>query len=132
MRPTHRKQEASIRHRKVGRKVLSADRLNRALETKNKKTMFSWLRRVQSIRPRTIALVCTAILVVSAVTFGGIQVYLGQVADSEKAAAAARRDELEAKRVAADACRRKKLEEKADQIGTITYDELYNHGECDK
>ena len=132
MRPTHTSERTSVRHRKIGRRVIRADHLNRALETKNKKTMLSWLRHVPSIRPRTIALTGMAILVVTAATFGGLQIYLGQVAASEKAATAERQDELEAKRVAADACRRQKLEEKADQIGTITYDELYNHGECDK
>lgn len=131
MRPTSTPHPSSLRHRRIGRKVLQADRLARALSaTKPKKTKLLW--PMSSLRPKVIALVCAIVIGVGAIGFTGSQVYFAQVDKTQKAAAAERQSKLEAKSIAADACRREKAEQKADQIGKITYDELYDYGECEK
>lgn len=131
MKPTQATHPTSIRHRRIGRKVLQADRLARALGTaKHKKTRNVW--RAPSLRPKVIALICVIAIGVGALGFGGSQFYFAQVDKTQKAAAIEQQSKLEAKSIAADACRRKKAEQKADQLGKITYDELYDYGECEK
>lgn len=131
MKPTPALQPASIRDRRIGRKVLQADRLARALgASKHKKAGRTW--RMPHLKPKLIAVICAITIAVSAFGYAGSQYYLAQKAATQKTAAAKQDAQLQAESVAADACRRKKAEQKADQIGKITYDELYDYGECEK
>lgn len=131
MKQTHTTQAVSIRRRRIGRKALQADRIARALTaTAQKKPRKTW--SVPSVRPRLLAVVCAVIIGVSAAGLAASHFYTARAVEAQKAAAVAEQKMLKAKSVAADACRRKKAEQKADQLGKITYDELYDHGECDK
>ena len=121
---------ASVRHRRVGRKVLQADRLTHLLAQESKNTTKPW--DILIVRPKLTLAACALLIAVSAVGFGGLRFYAGQQAASEKAAAVKEQDRLRVRSTAADACRRKKAEEKADQIGKVTYDELYDGDACDK
>jgi hypothetical protein len=83
-------------------------------------------------KPKVVAIACVVILLVSALGVGATRYYNSQAAAAEKVAATAKQKKLEVKNAAAVACRQKKAEEKADQLGKITYDELYDHNACDK
>lgn len=127
-RPTHK---STVRHRQIGRKVLQADRLSRALvDNKNKKPTF--VDRFSSVQRKTVIIVGLVIIGVGVLGFGGASMYFGQVAVSQKAAAVKQQAKSEKKSVEADACRRAKAAQKADLIGKVTYDELYDGDECDK
>lgn len=132
MRPTKATNDISTRRRRIGRKALQADRLSRALHADKREGTKHAAWRLPSMRPKTVALICLVAVVVGTLGIGGTQFYLAQVAATQKAAAAKQQAEQKAKSIAADACRRKKAEQKADQIGKVTYDELYDHGECDR
>lgn len=84
------------------------------------------------MRPKLIALLCLMLIIVGAIGIGGAQYFTSRAAAAERAAATVRQDKLAAKSMAAEACRRKKAEQKADLIGKVTYDELYDYDECDK
>jgi hypothetical protein len=125
------KSATSIRHRQIGRKVLKADHLAYALSSRTAKRTKKSLR-LPSMRPKVIAVVVAVVLIVTAVGIGGAQYYSAKTAEAQKVAAAKLQTKLEAKGVASEACRRQKLAEKADQIGKITYAELYDGNACDK
>lgn len=58
--------------------------------------------------------------------------YNDQVAAAQKVQATEQQRILKANSAEADACRRKKVEQKADQLGKITYDQMYDGNECDR
>lgn len=123
---------SSTRHRQIGRKVLQADRLARALNTPSAKHRKSLWGRLPSIQPKVLAAICAISLIVGIIGVAGARVYMAQIANSERAAIAEQQRQTRAKDVAASACRQKKAEQKADQLGKVTYDELYDYDECDK
>ena len=130
MIPAHPPNPSSIRYRRIGRKVLLADRLSRALGSGvAKKSPFSRLKALP--RWKMVAISCTALVTVGIVCVVGMQLNAAQVADSQKAATEQQKN-IEVKSAASAACRSKKAEEKADLIGKVTYDELYDYGTCDK
>lgn len=131
MKPKIHTHKHSTRHRKIGRKVLLADRLSKALDDSASKNSMSKLRIIP-IRPKFIALLCIMIIIVGAIGIGGAQYFTSKAASAQKAADAARQEKKAAKSLAAEACRRKKAEQKADLIGKVTYDELYDYDACDK
>lgn len=121
----------SVRHRRIGRRVLLAHRLNPASKPAKQNRIAALKSRIKA-RPKTSALLAVGFLALCVLATGGAHLYSTTTAAAEKAAtekryAAEKRDSL-----AADACRRKKFEEKADLLGKITFDELYDNNECDK
>jgi hypothetical protein len=130
MRP-RRTSTQSTGHRRIGRKALQADHLSHAIEKNSSSNGNSWLS-LPSWQPKIIAAVCVVIVGGSLLGFMGMQAYLSNISASQKVSAAVQQSKLKAKSIAIDACHRKKAAEKADQIGKITYDELYDHDECDK
>jgi len=131
MKPKSATHKPSTRHRKIGRKVLLADRLSNALnDSKIDKSTRIW--HFIPLRPKLIALLCLMIIIVGAIGIGGAQYFNSKAEAAQKAATAERQHKLAAKSLAAEACRRKKAEQKADLIGKVTYDELYDYDECDK
>lgn len=121
----------SVRHRRIGRKVMLADRLHHALEKPRQnriKATWAFLRS----RPRRTAAVCILLIAVLALGAGGVQYYQAKALASQKAAAAIQQQKITAKSLAAEACRQEKAKQKADQLGKITYDQLYDGNECNK
>lgn len=129
--PTPAKQSVSVRRRQIGRKALQADRLARALNAsrsqKSKK-----LLRLPSVQPKILAGTLIAVAIVGIAGITGSQLYMANAAKTERAAAAELQKQLQAQSAAADACRQQKVQQKADQLGKITYDELYDYDSCDK
>lgn len=123
---------ASVRHRQIGRKVLKADHLAHALGARPKKRSRIALPRIPAMRPKLVAAVCAAVLLVAGLGMAGAQYYFAKTAEAQKVAEAKHQVKLRANSIAAEACRRQKLAEKADQIGKITYAELYDGNACDK
>ncbi len=120
----------SNRSRRIGRKALQGDRLARALSASQQARPKRSLHL--PLRPRAIAITAAVVISIGVLGFAGSQFYLAQAATAQKAAAVERQSKAKASSLAADACRRKKVEQKADQIGKLTYDELYDYNECDK
>jgi hypothetical protein len=58
--------------------------------------------------------------------------YSTRLADEQKNEAAKQIASQKERAAKADACRRAKAEQKADLIGKVTYDELYDNDECDR
>ncbi len=130
MKPTRRADSVSLRHRRIGRKALQGDRLARALSASHhahKKDLWGKL-----LRPKAIVVTSAITIVLGAAGFIGSQFYFTQAAATQKAATTEQQNQAKTKSIAADACRRKKVEQKSDLIGKITYDELYDYDECDK
>lgn len=131
MTSSHALHQTLIRNRRIGRRVLQADRLSMVLSTASqKKARTLW--RVPHISRKVLIAACVALVCIGIVGGIGMQRYSAQVAAAQKAAAAKQLAELKAKSASADACRREKAEQKADLIGKITFDELYDYGACDK
>lgn len=131
MRPAPPSQPSVERHRRIGRKALQADKITtRLLGIEQKKAKKVW--RLPTFKRRVVAAACALVIVVSAVTLTGVRHYNAQASASQQAWASKQQIELKEKSVAADACRREKAAKKADLIGKITYDELYDYGECDR
>jgi len=128
---TSNKTSANVRNRRFGKKVLLADRLAHALNpTTPTPARRSW--SLPTINRKLAVTICILLAVVGGIGFGGSQLYLAKVTASQEAAAVKERAAQQAKSRAADACRREKAKLKADQIGKVTYDELYDYDECDK
>lgn len=83
-------------------------------------------------RPKTSALMTVGVLALCVLAAGGAHHYSTTTAAAEKAATEKRYALEKQESLAADACRRKKLEEKADLLGKVTFDELYDNDECVK
>ena len=122
---------SSPRFQRIGRKALQADRLSRALALSNKKSTKRSLR-LPTLRKNTILAIGIALVIVLGVSAGGVRYYTAQAEANKKAALLQQQKDVKEKSSIADACRRKKAEQKADLIGKVTYDELYDYGECDK
>lgn len=121
--------QASLRDRRIGRKVLLADRLSHVMGTSIKKRpIVSWstLRR-----PRVVAAFAGAVVVVAVVS-SVAHMYTTQAAATQKAEETKQQQLLRQKSIAADKCRQQKASQKAELIGKVTYDELYDKNECDK
>jgi hypothetical protein len=128
---SHSKKPLAVRHRRIGRKVLLADRLARAVAPNTQKRRSNdW--RVIFAKPKLAASIVIGVLVVGALGFTGIQAYSAQQAETRQAEATEQFALQKEKAAEADACRRAKLEQKADLVGKVTYDELYDGNECNK
>lgn len=123
--------DTANRYRQIGRKALRAERIARSINSSMQaKPKRSW--RLPHLTPKVIALLCALVVIVGVAGFAVQRYYHHQALMAQIKADIKRQGELRAKSMAADACRRKKAEQKADLIGKITYDELYDYGECDK
>ena len=131
MKPRQTPKPKATAHRRIGKKVLMADRLSHALEiSKNNKSGWQLIR---SATNRKLAIgVSAAVLVIGALGFSGIQFFSSQQAIAEKTAATARQERLAEQSRAASECRQKKAAAKSDQIGKVTYDQLYDGDSCDR
>jgi hypothetical protein len=127
-RPNH---PSSVRHRQIGRKVLQADRLARALGSPTGKSA-KRIWRFPSVKPKVLMISGAALVIIISASVFGARAYMAQVAAKESAAAAIQIKQVRAKSAAANACRQQKVEQKADQLGKITYDELYDYDDCEK
>jgi hypothetical protein len=131
MNTTVSNKSLSARRRQIGRKVLLAERVSKLLEAdKRAQTKPSRLR----FRLNKKLAVVTGVILVVALVGGaaGYQQYARKVSAAKFADMVKQQKALKAKSEAADECRQKKAEQKAHLIGKITYDELYDYGECDK
>jgi uncharacterized protein HemX len=132
MKPRHSvNSSATVLSRQIGRKVLKADHLAHVLSVRSKQPARRTFR-LPALKPKMIAAVVAAVILVTALGIGGAQFYFSKTAETQKIAAAKLQTKLEAKSIASEACRQQKLAEKADQIGKITYAELYDGNACDK
>lgn len=131
MKPIFTTYPASRRDRRIGKKALQADRLARALQSSKTSTP-KRSRRVPLPKPRNLLIACALLIFIGVAGAVALQYFSSQAAARQKAADLQMQKIVKAKSLAADACRRKKAAEKVEQIGKVTYDELYDHGECDK
>jgi hypothetical protein len=121
----------SARRRQIGRKVLQAERVSRLLEAdKHSQAKSSRLRF--RLNKKLAVIVGVILVVASAGGAAGYQHYARKASAAKFADMIERQKALKAKSEAADKCRQEKAEQKAHLIGNITYDELYDYGECDK
>ena len=127
MRPKQTQRTTQTRRRQIGRKVLQADRLSQALSSTPKRSRKN-IRFTRFIQPKFAAALSVAVIGFAVIGFGAVQFYAGQRLAAQDTASKQER----AKSISADACRRQKAEQKADLIGKVTYDELYDGDECDK
>lgn len=125
----HTRQQRTTYQRQIGRKVLRADHLQHSLQRTHTPTRRpAWAARL--LQPKLAAGIIVSIgLIVIASSFG-LQLYGAQAAKAEQAAEQIRQEKAVADSKIAEACRRQKVKEKADQIGTITYEQLYD-GACE-
>ena len=131
MKRTQASREQQIRRRQIGRKVLQADHLNHALNAgKRRSVVPNW--KFLLARPRRTAAAGLVVVLVGAVGFGLMSAYQSQATTAQKAAVIQQQNTIRSKSAAAEVCRRQKAEQKADLIGKVTYDELYDYDECDK
>jgi hypothetical protein len=131
MKPIFTTSPASPRDRRFGRKALQADRLARALQSSKTSTpKRSW--RLPVPKPKNLLIACAVLVFAGGASVIALQYFSSQAAVRQKAEDLQMQKIVKAKSLAADACRRKKAAEKIEQIGKVTYDELYDHGECDK
>ena len=127
MRPKQTQLTTQTRRRQIGRKVLQADRLSHALGSAPERSRRN-IRFSRFMRPKFAAALSVMIIAVAVIGFGAVQLYAGHRLAAQDTASKQER----AKSISADACRRQKAEQKADLIGKVTYDELYDGNECDK
>lgn len=109
---------------------MQADRLSHALNKVSAppvRTRFS-----RFLKPKVMVGVAAVILVVGIVSSVGISSYASQAAAAEAIVVAEQQQRDKQKSAAAEACRQKKIQEKPELIGKVTYDELYNYDECDR
>ena len=121
MMRTHTQHDHSVRHRRIGRKVLLADRISRAMDSGSSNR---WISLKSFFTPKRIMLTTSCLLLVAVLGFSGARMYNDQVAAAQKIQATEQQRILKANSAEADACRRKKVEQKADQLGKITYDQM--------
>lgn len=120
------------RNRRIGKKVLLADRLSHAVgKTKRRNDPFRHVRAVAS-RPKSLAAALTLVVAIGVAGSFALQAYTSRQTVAEEAAAAQELATQKAKAAAADECRRGKLAQKADLVGKVTFDELYDDDECDR
>lgn len=119
------------RIRRYGLKALRGDQLCQAASHRaSQKRSISML--AFSVSPKLVITICLVAVLLSA---GGFILHKNQQSALAKAKVVEYMKAKEAVRVKsleADECRRKKAQEKAHLIGTITYDELYDNGACDR
>lgn len=126
---TKKPSESSSRQRNIGRTSLKADRLASLLETKTpQKRAHAW--RLPHVQRKVAIGVCAVLVLVSAVSVGGMHLYTSKQIADQKALAIIQQAKERSNNIAADACRQKKAAEKANLIGKVTYDELYDFNEC--
>ena len=118
------------RTRRIGRKVLQADRIARLLKKPEAAPKRTW--PLPALKPKTYALTGVMLLIVTLIGIGGSRIYLVQVAAAQKIEIEKQQKIAEFNSKEADACRRKKTEEKAELVGKVTFDELYDYNECTK
>lgn len=132
-RPTQTlsKKPASLRHRRIGRKVLLADKLAHVTNVSTQKSRSKNWRTIFA-KPKLAAGVLVGVIAVGVIGFAGMQTYASQQAKAKQAEQTAQFTLQKEKAAKADACRRAKLEQKSELIGKVTYDELYDGNECDR
>jgi len=131
MKPKTVTYDSAINHRRIGRKALLADRLSHAVGNKKDDDLSAKIKRLLS-NPKKAALVGSAIVIVVSLALTGTKLVNDQVATAQSIQAATTQRVLKQKSEAADACRRQKFEQKAELVGKVTYDEMYDGNACDR
>lgn len=117
-----------IDHRRIGKKILSCSRTATLLygELKQKKWHFPKIQ----LTKKNIAIACGVVVLVAA-SGVGYKIYDNYQIEQKRVAAEQKAVRDAAARVKSNECRAQKVAAKADQIGKITYDELYDYTVCD-
>ncbi len=117
-----------IDHRRIGKKILSCSRTANLLygEIKQKKWHFPKIQ----LTKKHIAIACGVVLLIVACGVG-YKVYDNYQIEQKRIAAEAKAVRDAAARIKSNECRAQKVAAKSDQIGKITYDELYDYTVCD-
>ena len=123
-----------LRRRRIGKKVLACNRIARVLERTTGASAKKKQQKTPRFKPTKLQVLVTSasIVVVTLVVGGGYTLFHNYQVEQQKQAAAANAIRVEAAEAKSAECRAKKAEEKADQIGMITYDELYDYKSCDQ
>lgn len=129
-----------VKIKRIGQKAIHCGRVFTALEarlpkaavtTKKKRTRPKLSFRIPNLSRMQLAFIGAACVVLLVSGTG----YYFYDQEQDKARAIAEEKQLErdqeAEKIASE-CRRQKAVEKADQIGLLTYDQLYDYDECDK
>lgn len=117
-----------IDHRRIGKKILSCSRTATLLygELKQKKWHFPKIQ----LTKKNIA-IAGGVVVLVAASGVGYKIYDNYQIEQKRVAAEQKAVRDAAARVKSNECRAQKVAAKADQIGKITYDELYDYTVCD-
>jgi hypothetical protein len=118
--------------RRIGKKAMSIYRTSVLLEKKLATRAPGRIARLVHWRPtRRQYVIAAVILMVGFIASAG---YLYWSGEQDKVRRAAEQVQIERERQASiksNECRKQKLAAKADQLGKITYDELYDYTVCD-
>ena len=131
MNPSLKQSGQLLRHRKIGKKVLFADRLSHAMRPR-KSRLESFKDRLPTLSRKQVIVMGVAVVVISSAALGAVRAYTSYAEAKQREVVKQQEVLLKAKSAAADACRREKAQQKAELIGKVTYDELYDYGACDK
>lgn len=117
-----------IDHRRIGKKILSCSRTATLLygELKQKKWQLPKVR----LTKKHVAIACGVALLIAA-SGVGYKVYDNYQIEQRRIAAEEKSVRDASARAKSNECRAQKVAAKADQIGKITYDELYDYTVCD-
>lgn len=88
--------------------------------------------RLPSLSRKQLIAIGLAAVLVSSVAIGAARAYTSYAEAKQREVVKQQEVQLRAKSAAADACRREKAKQKAELIGKVTYNELYDYGACDK
>lgn len=120
------------RHRQIGRKVLLADRLARVSKPQQSSSPLKKFTTLLTSNPKRVRMVSAGLVLLFVVAGIGGTFISGSIASARDAEQQKQYKEQKQKSAAADACRRQKVEQNPDLVGKVTYDELYNYGECEQ
>lgn len=129
-----------VKIKRIGQKAISCSRVHSAIEdcmpsVKSAAGKKRILPKIHLRMPRftffRLAILGAASIVLVAGAAGYYYYDLEQEKTRAIAEEAVRKRNTEIEKIASE-CRRQKAIEKADQIGLLTYDELYDYDECDK
>lgn len=127
-----------VDYRKIGRKILSADRMMTVMEragrvgkktTLRKRSLRSILSRI--VWTKRMGVMMAGVGVVAIMAIIGVRFYQHQQAMAAAKAEQVRFEAEKRERASALACRQQKLADRSELFGKVTYDELYDGNACD-
>ncbi|QQS22130.1 hypothetical protein IPM09_01120 [Candidatus Saccharibacteria bacterium] len=118
--------------KRIGKKTMSIYRTSALLEKKSVQNKPRRTLRLPSWRPsRRQYIIATTILVFGLMSSGAYLYWRGEQDKASRAAERAQQERARQASIKSNECRKQKLAAKADQLGKITYDELYDYTVCD-